>query len=226
MKDKLDILGRGMTSQRSRDRLMHLLREKGIQNEKVLKKMSQIPRHLFVDEAISDRSYKDMSLPIGFKQTISKPYTVAFMTQLLLDAPISVSRVLEIGTGSGYQSAVLASLIPYVYTVERIRSLHEQAKNRLSRLGYHNVTLVYADGTLGYQQAALYDGIIVTASAPCGYPFQKLLTQVKKGARLVIPILQANGKQLLCCYEKLGENKYSEIYKDEVCFVPLLSGEV
>jgi protein-L-isoaspartate(D-aspartate) O-methyltransferase len=160
----VELRGIGMTSQRTRDRLVVRLREAGIQDERVLEVMRQTPRHLFMDEALASRAYEDSSLPIGFGQTISQPYIVARMTEVLLkDA--SPGRVLEVGTGSGYQTSVLAQLVPEVYTVERIAGLQEQARQRLARqLKLTNIRYKHSDGNWGWKQHAPYDGILVTAA--------------------------------------------------------------
>jgi protein-L-isoaspartate(D-aspartate) O-methyltransferase len=161
------IRGIGMTSQRTRDRLIERLREKGIRNEEVLEIIRRTPRHLFVDEALSSRAYEDTALPIGFNQTISQPYIVARMTEILLEpAP---QKVLEVGTGSGYQAAVLAQLVPKVYTVERIMALVPLARQRFRSLGLRNVNLKHSDGTWGWPQQAPFDAILVTA-APADIP--------------------------------------------------------
>ncbi|MFN2309790.1 MAG: protein-L-isoaspartate(D-aspartate) O-methyltransferase [Gammaproteobacteria bacterium] len=210
--------GIGMTSQRTRDRLIERLREKGIRNEQVLETIRRTPRHLFVDEALSSRAYEDTALPIGFNQTISQPYIVARMTEaLLVGAP---QKVLEIGTGSGYQAAVLAQLVPKVYTVERILALVPLARQRFRALGLRNLSLKQSDGTWGWPQQAPFDAILVTA-APAEIP-TALLDQLAEGGRLVIPIGGSSGQTLAVI------TRHAEGYEREdlepVSFVPLVSG--
>jgi len=155
--------GIGMTSQRTRDRLVERLRTEGIRNERVLAVIRATPRHLFVDEALASRAYEDTALPIGYNQTISQPYVVAAMTDLVLrNQP---QKVLEIGTGSGYQAAVLAALVPRVYTVERIEALAKQVRQRFRKLGLRNVRASHGDGIGGLPEFAPYDAIITTAGA-------------------------------------------------------------
>ena len=214
--------GIGMTSQRTRDRLIQRLREAGIQNEEVLAVMRDTPRHIFVDEALASRAYEDSSLPIGHGQTISQPYIVARMTEELLkgDTPY---KVLEVGTGSGYQTAILARLVPEVYTVERIATLLEQARQRLSRqLKLTNVRYKHSDGSWGWKQYAPYDGILV-AAAPETVPIE-LCQQLAEGGRMVIPS-GPNGQQQLRIYTREGATM-KETILETVSFVPLLTGEV
>jgi protein-L-isoaspartate(D-aspartate) O-methyltransferase len=157
--------GIGMTSQRTRARLIERLREQGIKDEAVLAAMFEVPRHLFVDEALASRAYDDVSLPINYNQTISQPYIVARMIEILrANAPLG--RVLEIGTGCGYQAAVLAQLSGEVYTVERIKPLYERARRQLNGLKIRNVNVRYVDGTAGLPESAPFDGIIMSAAAP------------------------------------------------------------
>jgi protein-L-isoaspartate(D-aspartate) O-methyltransferase len=210
-----------MTSQRTRDRLVARLREAGIEDERVLEVMRQTPRHIFVDEALSSRAYEDTSLPIGFGQTISQPYIVARMTELLLK-DFTPSRVLEVGTGSGYQTSVLAQLILEVYTVERIAGLQQQARQRLAcQLKLTNIRYKHSDGNWGWKQNAPYDGILVTA-APEEVP-QELCNQLAEGGRLVIPS-GPNGQQQLRIYTREGETMKKSVM-GTVSFVPLLTGE-
>ncbi|MBI5462429.1 MAG: protein-L-isoaspartate(D-aspartate) O-methyltransferase [Gammaproteobacteria bacterium] len=212
------IRGIGMTSQRTRDRLIERLREKGIRNEQVLEVMRRTPRHLFVDEALSSRAYEDTALPIGFNQTISQPYIVARMTEILLaNTP---QKVLEIGTGSAYQAAVLAQLVPKVYTVERILALLPLARQRLRELNLRNVSLKQSDGTWGWPQQAPFDAILVTA-APAEIP-QALLDQLVDGGRLVIPV-GAGSDQTLAVITRRGD-QYSREDIESVTFVPLVGG--
>ncbi len=177
--------GIGMTSQRTRDRLVERLREKGIRNEKVLDVIGNTPRHLFVDEALASRAYEDTALPIGYNQTISQPYIVAVMTDLVTRN--NPGKVLEIGTGSGYQAAVLAPLVDKVYTVERIEPLATQARQRFRKLGIRNVRASYTDGTEGLPEFAPYDAIITTAAAE-EIPDALLEQLSPEGGRLIIPV--------------------------------------
>ncbi|MGD9389013.1 MAG: protein-L-isoaspartate(D-aspartate) O-methyltransferase, partial [Thioalkalispiraceae bacterium] len=159
----IDVRGIGMTSQRTRDRLVQRLKEEGIQDDRVLEVIRSMPRHLFVDEALASRAYEDTALPIGHGQTISQPYVVARMTEALLAAG-PLQRVLEVGTGSGYQSAILSQLVEQLFTVERIEPLLERARKKLFDLGLRNIRYCLSDGSWGWQQHAPYDGIIVTAA--------------------------------------------------------------
>ena len=216
----VELQGIGMTSQRTRDRLVARLREAGIQDERVLEVMRATPRHIFVDEALASRAYEDSSLPIGFGQTISQPYIVARMTEVLLK-DFSPTRVLEVGTGSGYQTSVLAQLVPEVYTVERIAGLQEQARQRLARqLKLTNIRYKHSDGNWGWKQYAPYDGILVTA-APEEVP-QELINQLAEGGRLVIPS-GPNGQQQLRVYRREGDSMQESVL-GTVSFVPLLKG--
>jgi protein-L-isoaspartate(D-aspartate) O-methyltransferase len=214
--------GIGMTSQRTRDRLIQRLRERGIQDQQVLAVMRDIPRHIFVDEALASRAYEDSSLPIGHGQTISQPYIVARMTEALLKES-TPRKVLEVGTGSGYQTAILARLVSEVYTVERIAALLEQARQRLSRqLKLSNVRYKHSDGSWGWKQHAPYDGILVTA-APETVPLE-LCQQLAEGGRMVIPS-GPNGQQRLRVFTREGET-LKETLLESVSFVPLLTGEI
>lgn len=213
--------GIGMTSQRTRDRLIQRLQEEGIRDERVLDIMRITPRHIFVDEALASRAYEDTALPIGYGQTISQPYIVARMTEALL-AGGHCSKVLEIGTGSGYQSAILAQLVDTVFSVERIVELQDKAKQRLRELNLRNVNFSRGDGTWGWRQFSPYDGIIVTA-APEQVP-EELLQQLAEGGRLVIPT-GPSGEQRLRLIVKRGDN-FEETMLDWVSFVPLVKGEV
>ncbi len=212
------IRGIGMTSQRTRDRLIERLREKGIRNEQVLEVIRRTPRHLFVDEALSSRAYEDTALPIGFNQTISQPYIVARMTELLLGT--HPQKVLEIGTGSAYQAAVLAQLVPKVYTVERILALVPLARQRLRELNLRNVSLKHSDGTWGWPQQAPFDAILVTA-APAEIP-AALLEQLVDGGRLVIPV-GAGTVQTLAVITRRGD-QFERENVESVTFVPLVGG--
>jgi protein-L-isoaspartate(D-aspartate) O-methyltransferase len=213
------VRGIGMTSQRTRDRLVDRLRREGIRNEAVLDVIRNTPRHLFVDEALSSRAYEDTALPIGYNQTISQPYIVAAMTELVIaDAP---KKVLEIGTGSGYQAAVLAQLVEKVYTVERIAPLASQARQRFRQLGLRNIRASHSDGTIGLAEFAPYDAIIVTAAAE-SIP-DELLQQLAPGGRLVIPV-GGRDYQVLKVITR-GEDGYNSEDREAVVFVPLLKGQ-
>ena len=212
------IRGIGMTSQRTRDRLIERLREKGIRNERLLEVIRRTPRHLFVDEALSSRAYEDTALPIGFNQTISQPYIVARMTESLLAG--SPQKVLEIGTGSGYQAAVLAQLVSQVYTVERIMALVPLARQRFRDLNLRNLHLKQSDGTWGWPQQAPFDAILVTA-APAEIP-TALLDQLAEGGRLVIPIGTGAGQTLAVITR--NSDGYEREDLEQVSFVPLVGG--
>ncbi len=213
--------GTGMTSQRTRDRLIQRLYEEGLSNPHVLEVIRRTPRHLFVDEALAHRAYEDTALPIGHNQTISQPFMVARMSELLLaDGPLD--KVLEIGTGSGYQTAVLAQLVERVFSVERIQALQERAKERLSELKLRNVVFRWGDGWEGWPALAPYNGIIVTAAA-ADVP-QALLDQLAPGGRLVIPVGAGDVQQLMLIIRE--EDGFSRQLLDTVRFVPLLNGPV
>jgi protein-L-isoaspartate(D-aspartate) O-methyltransferase len=220
---KNDLLGIGMTSQRRRNQLVERLREEGIGNEEVLRVIGNMPRHLFVDEAMANRAYEDSALPIGFGQTISQPFIVARMTETVLgDTPSGRPRkVLEIGTGSGYQAAVLAMLVDRVYTVERIQELHKRARELMQRLQLRNVQCKYDDGTLGWPQDAPFDAIIVTA-APSQVP-AALLEQLAVGGRMVIPVGESGQLQRLYRIERTVDG-IARRELEPVSFVPFLSG--
>ena len=211
-----------MTSQRTRDRLIERLRAKGIQNERVLDAMRTMPRHLFVDEAMSSRAYEDSSLPIGHGQTISQPFIVARMTEVLLSRGVP-EVVLEVGTGSGYQAAILSQLVPKVYSVERIVALQAQARERFHMLGIYNISLKHSDGSWGWPQFGPYKAIIVTA-APEEVP-QGLLEQLDIGGMMVIPVGSQQGVQKLLLITR-EENQFVEEELDAVKFVPMLNGAV
>ena len=215
-----DLRGIGMTSQRTRERLVQRLRDQGIADPAVLEVIRNTPRHMFVDEALAQRAYEDSSLPIGYSQTISQPWIVARMTELLL-AQGPVKRVLEIGTGSGYQTAVLAQLVDQVYSVERIKPLQEKARKRLRELRLKNVQLKHADGGIGWETEAPFDAIIATA-APESIP-PDLLAQIGPGGRLIIPV--GVDPQVLTVVTRTGAGLETETF-DEVRFVPLRSGLV
>jgi len=210
-----------MTSQGTRDRLVQRLRDDGIRDERVLKAMATIPRHVFVDEALSSRAYEDSALPIGQSQTISQPWVVAQMTQVLMDGG-SPEKVLEIGTGSGYQAAILAGLVPQVFTVERIEKLLKLARRRFHRLRLKNIYTRHADGHLGWPSQAPFDGIVVTAAGAEIPP--ELLQQLKVGGILVIPVERRGAQRLLSI--RRTETGFEEKDLGGVIFVPLLSGLV
>jgi protein-L-isoaspartate(D-aspartate) O-methyltransferase len=214
-----NLRGIGMTSQRARDRLVTQLREMGIRSPRVLEIMRNTPRHLFVDEALASRAYENTPLPIGHGQTISQPYIVARMTEALLDGG-TLTRVLEIGGGCGYQTVILAQLAAQVYTVERIAMLASRLRERLHTLGHFNVSARHADGGLGWLKHAPYDGILV-AAAPLGVP-RRLLDQLAPGGRLVIPVGAAGQQQLLRIVR--ADEGYAEEVLDCVSFVPLVEG--
>ncbi len=197
------------------------MRDQGITDDKVLDVINSTPRHAFIDEALSHRAYEDTALPIGFNQTISQPYIVARMTEELLSQG-PMKTVLEVGTGSGYQAAVLAQLVEKVYTVERISGLLEKAVTRFKLLGLRNIQYKHADGVMGWPERGLYDGIIVTAS-PRLIP-DDLVAQLKVGGRMIVPVGQADHQELvLMC--KTEEGMTSEVL-EAVRFVPLLGGKV
>ena len=211
--------GIGMTSQGTRDRLVQRLRAEGISDERVLKAITQVPRHEFVDEALSSRAYENTALPIGQSQTISQPWIVARMTEALLDGG-SPQKVLEIGTGSGYQAAILAHLVPAVFTLERIDELLKLARRRFHNMRLNNIYLRYADGHLGWPSQAPFDGIIVTAAAHL-VP-DELLQQLAIGGVLVIPIESAGQQRLLSI--RRSEDGFEKSDLGGVIFVPMLSG--
>jgi len=211
--------GIGMTSQRTRDRLVRRLQEEGISNQRVLEVIRSTPRHIFVDEALASRSYEDTALPIGHGQTISQPYVVARMTAALLESG-PLKRVLEVGTGSGYQAAVMAPLAGEVYSVERIRPLLDLARERLEELQLRNVRLKHSDGSWGWPEFAPYDAIIATA-APEQVP-EALLQQLAIGGRLVMPV-GPQGVQELVLLTRTPEGVERQVL-DKVSFVPMLGG--
>ncbi|QEP45224.1 protein-L-isoaspartate(D-aspartate) O-methyltransferase [Ectothiorhodospiraceae bacterium BW-2] len=206
-----------MTSQRTRDRLRYTLQQRGITNQQVLEVIASTPRHLFVDEALSHRAYEETTLPIGYGQTISRPYTVARMTELLLE--VRPRKVLEIGSGCGYQTAILASLIAEVYTIERIGALYTRARNRLTQLGFTNIRLRHGDGYEGWPQQQPFDAIIV-AAAPPQLP-QTLLQQLAEGGVMVLP-LGSSQQQLHTLYRQGGE--FHDSVVEAASFVPMLTG--
>jgi protein-L-isoaspartate(D-aspartate) O-methyltransferase len=211
--------GIGMTSLRTRDRMLTRLRDQGIKDEVVISAIGSIPRHIFVDEALSIRAYEDVSLPIGFGQTISQPYIVARMSEILRNGN-PLNKVLEIGTGCGYQTAVLSKLAKEVYSVERIRPLVMKARGHLRELKCVNVKLGHADGNIGIAEFAPFDGIIVTAAA--SHMPQDLLDQLAVGGRLVIPV--GIDEQILYLVERHTQKDYRHTKLEAVKFVPLLGG--
>lgn len=213
--------GIGMTSPRTREKLVHRLKEKGIHDERVLRTIANTPRHVFVDEALSTRAYEDMSLPIGMGQTISQPYIVALMTQTLLEGRDSLDKVLEVGTGSGYQAAVLAGLANKVFSLERIDKLLREARRRFHRVGLHNIYTRYADGAEGWKTQAPFDAIIITAACPKVPP--ELINQLANGGCLVAPVERGEGQVLIV----IRRDEEGELHEETLCpviFVPLLEG--
>ena len=211
--------GLGMTSQRTRNRLIERLIEKGVSDDRVLDTIRIVPRHLFLDEAMSSRSYEDTALPIGYGQTISQPWVVAKMTQWILESSIPIKKVLEIGTGSGYQTAILSLLVDEVYSVERIQALSERAEITLNKLELENIQFSLSDGHWGWPDKAPFDAII-SAASPAELP-QELINQLKVGGRLVMPI--GESKQLLYGFQKTP-SEVIETCLGEVMFVPMKSG--
>jgi protein-L-isoaspartate(D-aspartate) O-methyltransferase len=217
MKQRLQ--GAGMTSRRTRERMVSRLREQGITNSKVLAVMAETPRHVFVDEALESRAYEDTALPIGHNQTISQPYIVAKMTELLLEnGPLG--KVLEIGTGCGYQTAILAKLVDQVYSVERIAPLMKKARDLLWELNIKTVGFKHSDGGWGWQEHAPFEGILA-AAAPAEIP-EALLQQLAIGGVLVMPVGR-EGKQELHRVVRT-ENGFVDEVIEPVTFVPFLSG--
>ncbi len=211
--------GIGMTSQRTRSRMVERLRGQGIRDEVVLSAMNSVPRHIFVDEALASRAYDDVSLPIGFGQTISNPQIVARMLELVRSGR-DLGKVLEIGTGCGYQAALFSKIAREVYSVERIAPLLAKARSALRELGIYNARLRHADGNLGCRDAAPFDGIVVAAAS--GEVPKALLGQLAIGGRMVLP-LGGGGDQQLCLVERT-EQGYVEHLLDKVKFVPMLTG--
>jgi protein-L-isoaspartate(D-aspartate) O-methyltransferase len=215
------IRGIGMTSQRTRARMVERLREQGVRDERVLNAMGVVPRHLFVEEALAHRAYEDTALPLGFAQTISQPYVVARMIELLI-AGRELGKALEIGAGCGYQAAILGVLSKQVFSVERIAPLLARARENLKQIKLSHVRLKHADGNVGLPEAAPFDTIILAAAASS--PPQALLAQMAPGGRMVMPLVMAGGSdQVISLIERTAtgfvENRY-----DAVRFVPLLPG--
>jgi protein-L-isoaspartate(D-aspartate) O-methyltransferase len=211
--------GIGMTSQRTRMRLVERLRGQGIRDELVLATLGEVPRHLFVEEALASRAYEDIALPLGFGQTISSPYTVARMTELAR-AGGALERVLEIGTGCGYQAAILSRLAREVYSIERLAPLLAKARKHLRELRVSNVRLRHGDGQAGMPEVAPFDAIVMSAAAT--HVPRALLEQLGVGARMVLPMTQS-GEQRLYVIERSAHG-YVEKKMDIVKFVPLLPG--
>ena len=225
MTRRRSVQGIGMTSARTRDRLVQRLQEEGIRQPEILQRIRNVPRHLFVDEALSSRSYEDSALPIGLGQTISQPYVVALMTQALLEHDGELRRlpkVLEIGTGCGYQTAVLAPFVRQLFTIERIRPLLQTTKQRLNELGIDNIRFRHDDGFRGWPGQAPFDGIVVTA-APDAVP-DKLLEQLAVGGRLVLPVGPNGGAQQLLRITRTGSG-FEREKLGSVSFVPMLEGK-
>ncbi len=217
----LHLSGIGMTSQRTRQRLIDRLMEQGVTNLQVLDVIGDTPRHIFLDEALSHRAYEDTALPIGFGQTLSQPYIVARMTEILIGAAGKLDKVLEVGTGSGYQTSVLAQLVERVYSVERIKPLQDKARDRLRQLGLRNVQLRHADGGFGWPEMGPFDAILSTA-APRDVP-PELLEQLAPGGVLVIPV-GGNTQELRLIIREGDTDKFMTQVLEPVKFVPLLSG--
>jgi protein-L-isoaspartate(D-aspartate) O-methyltransferase len=215
------LAGIGMTSARTRDRLVQRLRDQGITNLAVLDRVKNVPRHIFVDEALGSRAYEDTALPIGFGQTISQPYIVARMTEALLEGG-PLHNVLEVGTGCGYQTAVLSPLVDRIYTIERIEPLMIRARDRIKELGIRNVRFRYGDGIAGWKAHSPFDGILV-AAAPLSVP-EALLQQLKVGGRLLVPVGPEGEQQLIRFTRK--EQRIDKESLGPVAFVPLLGGMV
>jgi protein-L-isoaspartate(D-aspartate) O-methyltransferase len=225
---KKNVVGIGMTSQRTRARMVERLRAKGIGDERVLAAMAAVPRHLFVEEALASRAYEDTALPIGFGQTISQPYVVARMLEILLE-PSGESRrgsapgkVLEVGTGCGYQAAVLSQIFPEVYSVERIKGLLERARANLFGLRLANLRLAHGDGHAGLESAAPFASIICAAAAR-SVP-EALLRQLAPGGRMILPVHAAGGGQRLVFVQRNGR-AVVETELDPVRFVPMQAGK-
>lgn len=216
-------IGIGMTSQRTRERLVKRLRELGIRDEDVLDVMRATPRHIFLDEALAHRAYEDTALPIGYSQTLSQPYIVARMTELLM-ASGRPKRVLEIGSGSGYQTAILACLADHVFAVERIKPLLEKSRQRLRQLGIRNVTLSYSDGGQGWSEKAPFDAILA-AAAPERIP-PELMNQLGPDGVLVMPVGADGNQRLRIVRRKGSSDEFEEAAVEAVRFVPLLGGTI
>lgn len=213
--------GIGMTSRRTRERLVAKLETVGVHDRRVLNAMREVPRHIFIDEALASRAYENSALPIGYGQTISQPYIVARMTELLIEHGLP-EKVLEVGTGSGYQTAILASLVPSVFSVERIRPLQDKARERIKELGFRNVVFRHTDGGWGWRECGPYDGILA-AAAPEEIP-EPLLLQLKEGGTLVMPV-GPDGRQVLQRVVRT-ESAFEVESFEPVSFVPFLPGRI
>ena len=220
MLSKPNLNGIGMTSQRTRERLIGRLMEQGVKNHRVLDIMRTTARHIFLDEALSHRAYEDVALPIGYSQTISQPFIVAHMTEALVNSG-ELGRVLEIGTGCGYQTAIIAQLAEEIYSVERIKPLLDRARKNLKLLGLRNIELKHDDGSLGWSDKGPFDAIITTA-APQQIP-QELVGQLAEGGRLIIPVGGEAGQELQLITRR--SNDYSVEVLSKVRFLPLLAGK-
>ena len=214
--------GIGMTSQRTRARMVERLREQGIRDARVLDAMAAVPRHFFVEEALASRAYEDSALPIGFGQTISQPYVVARMIEVLLQDR-QLGKVLEIGTGCGYQAAVLASLATEVYSIERIKELLERARANLRELRLKNLRLAHGDGSAGLEKSGPFDSIILAAAAR-EMP-QPLLSQLARGGRMILPLREAGADAQRLVLVERSRLGYTEVALDPVRFVPLRAGK-
>jgi len=217
-----NIAGIGMTSQRTRARMVERLREQGIADERVLEAMAAVPRHLFVEEALASRAYEDTALPIGYGQTISQPFVVARMIEVLIQDR-ELGKVLEVGTGCGYQAAVLASLAVEVYSIERIKELLERARANLRELRLKNLRLAHGDGAAGMEKAAPFDSIILAAAAP-RMP-QALLPQLARGGRMILPLREPGAEAQRLVLVERSRLGYAETALDPVRFVPLRPGK-
>ena len=217
-----NVAGIGMTSRRTRARMVERLREQGITDARVLEAMAGVPRHLFVEEALASRAYEDTALPIGFGQTISQPYVVARMIECLVQKR-DAGKVLEVGTGCGYQAAVLASIAAEVYSIERVRELLERARANLRELRLKNLRLAHGDGAAGLEKAAPFDSIILAAAAP-ELP-QALLRQLAPGGRMILPLRETGSDVQRLVLVERGARGYTETALDPVRFVPLLAGK-
>ena len=225
MLNKDDSSGLGMTSLRTRQRLIERLTEKGIKDVRVLEAMRDIPRHLFLDEALASRAYEDLALPIGYQQTISQPYIVAKMTQILIEKDKleiqPIKKALEIGTGCGYQAAILSKFSESVHTLERIKALHDKAVENLNLLKIKNVRLTLDDGTKLEKSSVKYDAILL-AAAPLEIP-EYVLKKLSIGGSLVAPVGRRD-RQRLTLVKRMGRNEFKTKLLEEVLFVPLLDG--
>ena len=220
MTTDINMSGIGMTSQRTRTRLVERLRDQGIESEIILEIISRTPRHALIDEALAHRAYEDTALPIGFNQTISQPYIVARMTEsLIADGPLG--NVLEVGTGSGYQTAILSQLADKVFTVERVAGLATRARERLGAMGYRNISFRHSDGGMGWSEKGPFDAIMVTA-APRVVP-EALVDQLSDDGRMLIPVGESRSQKLLMIRRINGEIEQTNL--EPVRFVPLLGGK-